>query len=158
MNSEQIQLVQSSFAMVRPLSADVGEMFYKRLFILDPSLRPMFKGDLAHQSRMLMVMLDSAVKSLDDLDALVPVVRQLGARHVRYGVRKQHYDTVGSALLWTLEKGLAEKFTPAVSEAWATTYELLASVMQLGAIEAQPAQPAHAADSSGSAPSLQEQH
>ena len=155
MNSEQIQLVQSSFALVRPLSADVGEMFYKRLFILDPSLRPMFKGDLAHQSRMLMVMLDSAVKSLDDLDALVPVARQLGARHVRYGVQKQHYDTVGSALLWTLEKGLGGKFTPAVKEAWATTYELLASVMQLGAIEAQPAQ---AADSSGSAPSLQEQH
>ena len=140
MNSQQIQLVQSSFAVVRPTSAAVGELFYKRLFAVDPSLRPMFKGDLAHQSRMLMVMLDSAVKSLNDLDALVPVVRQLGARHVRYGVRKQHYDTVGSVLLWTLEQGLAERFTPAVSEAWATAYELLASVMQLGAIEAQPAQ------------------
>ena len=155
MNSEQIQLVQSSFAVVRPMSAAVGELFYKRLFILDPSLRPMFKGDLAHQSRMLMVMLDSAVKSLNDLDALVPVVRQLGARHVRYGVRKQHYNTVGSALLWTLEQGLAEKFTPAVSEAWATAYELLASVMQLGAIEAQSTQ---TADSTSSEPILHKQH
>ena len=147
MNSEQIQLVQSSFAVVRPTSAAVGELFYKRLFVVDPSLRPMFKGDLAHQSRMLMVMIDSAVKSLDDLDALVPVVRQLGARHARYGVRAQHYDTVGSALLWTLEQGLGEKFTPAVGEAWATAYELLSSVMQMGAIEAQSQTATHSASS-----------
>lgn len=155
MNSEQIQLVQSTFAVVRPISAAVGELFYKRLFILDPSLRPMFKGDLAHQSRMLMVMLDSAVKGLNDLDALVPVVRQLGARHARYGVRAQHYDTVGSALLWTLEQGLDERFTPAVGEAWATVYELLASVMQMGAIEAQ-SRPA--ADSADSTSGFQKQH
>ena len=68
---------------------------------------------------------------------MVPAVRQLGARHANYGVRDEHYATVGSALLWTLEQGLGDKFTPAVHDAWLTVYELLAGVMQMGAIEAQ---------------------
>jgi hemoglobin-like flavoprotein len=136
MNSEQINLVQSTFADVRPIAPVAAELFYTRLFVLDPSLRPLFKGDLVHQGRMLMAMLNSAVNGLTHLDAMVPVVRQLGARHGRYGVRDEHYATVGSALLWTLEQGLGEKFTPAVREAWATAYDMLAGVMQLGAIEA----------------------
>jgi hemoglobin-like flavoprotein len=155
MNAEQIHLVQSTFALVRPISLAAGDLFYGRLFTLDPSLRPMFKGDMAHQSRMLMVMLDSAVTSLNDLDGLVPVVRQLGARHARYGVLKKHYDTVGSALLWTLEQGLGDAFKPAACEAWATAYELLASVMQMGAIEAQSR---HVANSSDAVQSVQVQH
>jgi hemoglobin-like flavoprotein len=63
----------------------------------------------------------------------------MGARHAGYGVRAEHYQTVGAALLWTLEQGLGAKFTPAVREAWAATYELLAEVMQLGAADAAPA-------------------
>ena len=137
MNSAQINLVQSTFAQVRPIAVTAAEIFYNRLFVLDPALRPMFKGDLAHQGRMLMAMLNSAVNGLTNLDAIVPVVRQLGARHANYGVRQEHYATVGSALLWTLEQGLGDKFTPAVRDAWLTAYELLAGVMQMGAIEAQ---------------------
>jgi len=136
MNSEQINLVQASFAEVRPIAAVAAELFYTRLFVLDPSLRPMFRGDLAHQGRMLMAMLNSAVNGLTQLDTVVPVVRQLGARHAKYGVRDEHYATVGSALLWTLEQGLGEKFTPAVRDAWAAAYDMLAGVMQIGAIEA----------------------
>ena len=136
MNSEQINLVQASFAEVRPIATVAAELFYTRLFVLDPSLRPMFRGDLAHQGRMLMAMLNSAVNGLTQLDTVVPVVRQLGARHAKYGVRDEHYATVGSALLWTLEQGLGEKFTPAVRDAWAAAYDMLAGVMQIGAIEA----------------------
>lgn len=136
MNSEQINLVQASFAEVRPIAPVAAELFYARLFTLDPSLRPMFKGDLVHQGRMLMAMLNSAVNGLTQLDTMMPVVRQLGARHAKYGVRDEHYATVGSALLWTLEQGLGEKFTPAVREAWAAAYDMLAGVMQIGAIEA----------------------
>jgi hemoglobin-like flavoprotein len=136
MNSEQINLVQASFAEVRPIATVAAELFYTRLFVLDPSLRPLFKGDLAHQGRMLMAMINSAVNGLTQLDTMVPVVRQLGARHVKYGVRDEHYATVGSALLWTLEQGLGDKFTPAVSDAWAAAYDMLAGVMQTGAIEA----------------------
>ena len=136
MNSEQINLVQASFAEVRPIATVAAELFYTRLFVLDPSLRPMFRGDLAHQGRMLMAMLNSAVNGLTQLDTVVPVVRQLGARHAKYGVRDEHYATVGSALLWTLEQGLGDKFTPAVRDAWAAAYDMLAGVMQIGAIEA----------------------
>jgi hemoglobin-like flavoprotein len=136
MNSEQINLVQSTFKDVHPIAAVAAELFYDRLFTLDPSLRPLFKGDMVHQGRMLMAMLNSAVNGLTNLDAMVPVVRQLGARHARYGVRTEHYATVGSALLWTLEQGLGEKFTPEVREAWTVAYELLAGVMQMGEIEA----------------------
>jgi len=136
MNSEQINLVQASFAEVRPIAPVAAELFYARLFIVDPSLRPMFKGDLVHQGRMLMAMLNSAVNGLTQLDTMMPVVRQLGARHAKYGVRDEHYATVGSALLWTLEQGLGDKFTPAVREAWAAAYDMLAGVMQIGAVEA----------------------
>ena len=140
MNSQQINLVQTSFEHVRPIASTAAEIFYARLFELDPSLRPMFKGDMSHQGRMLMSMLNTAVNGLGNLDATLPVVRQLGARHARYGVRDEHYPIVGGALLWTLAQGLGDKFTPEVSEAWAAAYELLASVMQLGVIEARSQQ------------------
>ena len=69
--------------------------------------------------------------------SLVAVLRNLGARHVGYGVREEHYVTVGTALLWTLSAGLGEKFTPEVREAWTAAYGLLADVMQFGALEAE---------------------
>ena len=97
MNSQQVKLVQSSFELVRPIADTAAHIFYDRLFTLDPSLRPMFKGDMAAQGRMLMSVLGVAVKGLTDLDALAPVLRGLGARHVDYGVRDEHYITVGTA-------------------------------------------------------------
>jgi hemoglobin-like flavoprotein len=136
MNSAEINLVQVTFEEVRPNALAVAEIFYQRLFTLDPSLRPLFKGDMVHQSRMLMAMLGAAVNGLTNLEALVPVVRQLGARHVNYGVQDEHYATVGSALIWTLGEGLGEKFNPATRDAWTAAYGLLSSVMLLGAIEA----------------------
>jgi hemoglobin-like flavoprotein len=144
MNSDQINLVQTTFAEVRLNAVAVAELFYQRLFALDPSLRPLFKGDMAHQGRMLMAILNAAVNGLTNLDALTPVVRQLGARHVHYGVREAHYATVGTALIETLEQGLGAGFTPAVRQAWILAYTVLADVMQLGAQDANasPAAPA----------------
>lgn len=140
MSPTQIDLVQKSFAEVKPITAAAAGLFYDRLFTLDPSLRPMFKGDMARQGQMLMNMIAAAVGGLRDLEKLAPIVRQLGARHVAYGVKAEHYQTVGAALLWTLEQGLGPRFTPSTREAWAAAYELLAEVMQLGAMEArQPA-------------------
>lgn len=135
MSPHQIDLVQQSFAEVKPIAAAAAELFYSRLFMLDPGLRPLFKGDMAQQGRMLMSVLGTAVAGLRNLETLAPVVRQLGARHVGYGVKTEHYATVGAALLWTLQIGLKEKFTPEVREAWASAYELLAEVMQLGALD-----------------------
>ena len=136
MNSDQIHLVQSTFDLVRPIAPTAADLFYKRLFVLNPSLRPMFKGDLVDQGRMLMSMLSAAVNGLTNLESVIPVVRQLGARHVKYGVRDEHYATVGSALLWTLGQGLGDKFTPAVEEAWTAAYGLVSTQMQLGASNA----------------------
>jgi hemoglobin-like flavoprotein len=135
MTPRQIDLVQKSFNDVKPIAATAAELFYKRLFALDPSLRPMFKGEMARQGQMLMSMIGAAVSGLRNLETLAPVVRKLGARHVGYGVKTEHYATVGSALLWTLEQGLGDKFTPEVREAWTGAYTLLSEVMQLGAME-----------------------
>jgi hemoglobin-like flavoprotein len=133
MTALDIQLVKESFQKVVPIADQAAALFYARLFELDPKLRGLFRGDMVEQGRKLMSMIAMAVASLERLDKLVPVVRSLGARHAGYGVDEEHYATVGAALLWTLDKGLGSEFTPAVREAWTTTYSLLANTM----IEAQ---------------------
>ena len=132
----QIQLVQDSFAAIAPMADDASALFYRRLFELDPALRAMFETDMADQRRKLMQMLTTAVKGLNHVDRLLPAVEELGRRHARYGVQERHFDTVGAALLWTLEKGLGAAFTPDVRCAWAMVYGLLASTMLRGAATA----------------------
>lgn len=136
MTPEQITLVQSTWTKVVPISTTASRLFYDRLFELDPQLRPLFKASIEEQGAKLMKMIDAAVGGLTDLPALVPVVQDLGRRHVGYGVEDSHYDTVGTALLWTLEKGLGPDFTPPVKQAWATAYGTLAGVMKTAAAEA----------------------
>jgi hemoglobin-like flavoprotein len=139
MNPTEILLVQDSFRKVLPISEQAAALFYARLFELDPSLRAMFRGEMSEQGRKLMTMIATAVSSLTRLETLVPVVRQLGARHSGYGVREEHYATVGAALLWTLEKGLGSEFTPEVRAAWTKTYTLLSTTMINAAQEARTA-------------------
>ncbi len=136
MTPEQIELVKSSWAQVVPIADTAAKLFYGKLFELDPALKPLFKGDMTEQGRKLMRMVGTAVNGLDQLDLIVPAVKDLGVRHVAYGVTDTHYDTVGSALLWTLDQGLGEAFTPAVETAWATVYGLLAGTMKNAAAEA----------------------
>jgi hemoglobin-like flavoprotein len=131
----QIELVQGTFDVIAPIADDAAALFYRRLFEIDPTLRAMFKGDMAEQRRKLMQMLTAAVKGLPRLDRLVPVVQELGRRHATYGVADDHYDTVGAALLWTLEKGLGDAFTDEAREAWATVYGLLAITMKQAAAQ-----------------------
>lgn len=125
----EIGLVQDTFAMVEPIADDAATMFYGRLFEIDPDLRRLFKDDLAAQRKALMATLKVAVNGLKNLPAIVPAVKQLGARHAGYGVQTKDYDSVGAALLWTLEEGLGEAFTDEVKAAWATVYGLLAETM-----------------------------
>jgi hemoglobin-like flavoprotein len=136
MNPRQKELVQSSFAKVAPIADQAADVFYNRLFEIDPALRPMFPENMKEQKIKLMQMLTAAVKGLDNLETLVPVVRQLGARHIGYGVKDDHYGTVAAALLWTLEKGLGEAFTPETKEAWVVVYGILATTMKEGAASA----------------------
>ena len=130
MDAQQINLVQKSWSKILPISETAAELFYNRLFEIDPSTKVLFKGDIKVQGRKLMGMITAAVNGLNDLDALVPVVQDLGRRHGGYGVQEAHYGSVGSALLWTLEQGLGDDFTDDVKIAWTETYMLLAGVMK----------------------------
>jgi nitric oxide dioxygenase len=130
MNQAQIQHVQNSFEKVKPIADTAADLFYGRLFELDPSLRPYFKGDLSEQKNKLMTALAFVVAGLDRLETILPAVQSLGKRHVGYGVQDAHYETVGATLLWTLAQGLGEQFTPDVKTAWTEAYALLAGVMQ----------------------------
>ena len=136
MTPEQAVLVKTSWEKVLPISDKAAELFYGKLFELDPSLKPMFKGDMAEQGQKLMRMINTAVSALDRLEAIVPAVQQLGVRHVGYGVKDAHYDTVGAALIWTLGQGLGDAFTEDVKDAWVTVYGVLAGTMKSAAAEA----------------------
>ena len=136
MTPEQALLVKSSWEKVLPISDKAAELFYGRLFELDPELKSLFKGNMEEQGRKLMRMIGTAVAALDRLEAIVPAVQQLGVRHVGYGVKDAHYDTVGAALLWTLQQGLGDGFTAEVKEAWTSVYGVLAGTMKSAAAEA----------------------
>lgn len=131
LTEQQKILVQESWAKVAPIADTAAALFYARLFELDPAVQPMFANlDMKEQGRKLMQMIGTAVRGLDTLGELVPAVQALGKRHVGYGVKAEHYDTVGTALLDTLDKGLGDEFTPEVREAWTITYTTLATVMK----------------------------
>jgi len=129
MTPHQIALIRDSFDKVVPIQATAAELFYNRLFTIAPEVRPLFKGDMAEQGRKLMAALALITRSLDDLDTLLPTAARLAERHVGYGVQPEHYPPVGEALLWTLETGLEDAFTPEVKRAWAEAYGTLSAVM-----------------------------
>ena len=136
MTPRQIALVQANWRAIAPISATAADLFYERLFELDPSLRALFPTDLAEQKAKLMKTIGFAVAGLNNLESIVPAVQQLGIRHADYGVRDGHYNTVGAALLWTLARGLGDAFTPEAEAAWTRTYTLLADTMKRAAREA----------------------
>jgi hemoglobin-like flavoprotein len=143
-NPENIRLVQQSWKKVVPIAEQAAAMFYEELFSLDPSLKVLFKSEMKAQGRKLTSMLNTAVVNLARLEAILPAVHELGRRHVGYGVEPAHYETVGTALISTLEKGLGSEFTPAVSAAWVEAYTALATVMQTAAAEIEAPQTAMA--------------
>ena len=134
--SQQKELVQNTWVMVVPIADKAAELFYGRLFELEPEYKAMFKNDMTEQGKKLMKTINIAVEALNDVDPLVPTLKQMGADHAGYGVKDRDYNVVGAALLWTLEQGLGDAFTDEVRNAWGAVYELLASVMKQGAAEA----------------------
>jgi hemoglobin-like flavoprotein len=134
MSPEDKALVKTTWAMVIPIADVAATLFYDRLFALDSSLRPMFdRTDMKEQRRKLLAALGAAVNGLDNLEPLIPVLENLGRSHSRYGVNDVHYETVGAALLWTLEQGLGEAWTPATKAAWTQAYGTVANVMRSAA-------------------------
>jgi hemoglobin-like flavoprotein len=137
MTPNQIELVQTSFAKVLPISEQAAAIFYARLFELAPNVRALFKGDMTEQGRKLMAMLRTVVNTLDKPEVLVPAAQRLAERHVAYGAQPAHYAVVGTALLDTLAAGLGAAFTPEVRNAWETAYGTLSQVM-IAAADALP--------------------
>ena len=130
LTAHEIETVQSDWTKVLPIAATAADLFYDRLFELDPSVRPLFKADLTDQKNKLLQMLGAAVGGLSDLPKLVPLIQQLGKRHAGYGVKSEQYETVGRALLWTLRQGLGDAFDAQHEAAWAKVYGVLAETMQ----------------------------
>jgi hemoglobin-like flavoprotein len=129
MTPSQIALVQSSFEKIAPIAPQAAALFYGRLFEMLPEARSMFKSEINEQGRKLMATLGAVVRSLNRLDAVMPVARALALRHVDFGVRPHHYGPVGAALLWTLEQALGAEFTPDTAAAWRAAYGMLSSAM-----------------------------
>ena len=129
MTPTQVSLVQDSFAKVVPIADQAAEIFYDRLFEIAPQVKPLFKGDMAKQRRALMGTLGVVVNGLSNLALVLPAASNLAKKHVSYGVEVSHYPAVGAALLWTLEKGLREAWTPEVATAWSDAYGTLSGFM-----------------------------
>lgn len=130
MTPQQIHLVQATWSRVLLMRDSAAQLFYAKLFELEPSLRGLFRSDMSQQGQKLVQVLDAAVNGLSRLDRLVPIIQDLGRRHVGYGVRDQHYAIVGGALLGTLQQALGDDFTVEVEEAWTQAYDTLAAVMR----------------------------
>jgi nitric oxide dioxygenase len=129
MNASDVALVQDSFKKVAPISDVAAELFYGRLFEVAPQVKPMFRGDMKEQGRKLMATLGVVVTGLTGLETVLPAASALAKQHVAYGVKAEHYPIVGGALLWTLEKGLGDAWTPELAAAWTAAYGTLSGYM-----------------------------
>jgi hemoglobin-like flavoprotein len=129
MTQDQVQLVQQSFSKVAPIADQAAVLFYDRLFETAPQVKAMFPADLTEQRKKLMATLTVVVNGLGDLTSILPAASALAKRHVTYGAKVEHYPVVGAALLWTLEKGLGEGWTPAIADAWTAAYGTLSGFM-----------------------------
>jgi hemoglobin-like flavoprotein len=133
MTPNETALVRASWAKIAPISDQAAALFYDRLFEINPELRPLFKGEMDEQGQKLMRMIGKAVDALEDPEPLDRVIKMMGARHWAYGVEDEDYEKLGDALLWTLEQGLGDDFTPETRAAWVSVYSGLADLMREGA-------------------------
>ena len=141
MTPDQVKLVQDSFSKVAPISEQAAVIFYDRLFAVAPAVKAMFPSDMTEQRKKLMGTLAVVINGLGNLPSILPAASALAKRHVGYGAKPEHYPVVGGALLWTLEKGLGDAWTPDVAAAWTAAYGTLSGYMISEAYgSAQPAE------------------
>jgi len=129
MNSDQVALIQHSFAKVTPVTGEAAALFYGRLFEIAPEVKPLFHDDMTDQGRKLMAALAVVVNGLTDLESVLRAASALAKKHVAYGVKAEHYGPFGVALLWTLERGLGTEWTSDLADAWIAAYTLLSEYM-----------------------------
>ncbi len=133
MTSRQKRLVQSSFEEIEAVADDAGTLIFSRMFVLDPSLRRLFRSGPREQARKVMPVVSIAIKALNHIDPLLPVIEDLGRDYAGYSVTEGQYETAGEALMWALESVLGDKFTPETRDAWAAAYRMFAAVVRHGA-------------------------
>ncbi len=129
MTPDQVKAIQESFKKVAPISEQAAALFYGRLFEIAPEVKPLFRGDMTEQGRKLMATLGVVVNGLSNLEAILPAASALAKRHVGYGVKAGDYTPVGAALLWTLERGLGDAWTPDLAADWGAAYTVLSEYM-----------------------------
>ena len=129
MTPDQIKAIQDSFTKVVPIAEQAAALFYGRLFEIAPEVKPLFRGDMTEQGRKLMATLSVVVNGLGNLETVLPAASALAKRHVDYGVKPGDYAPVGAALLWTLEQGLGDDWTPDLAAAWGAAYTVLSDYM-----------------------------
>ena len=134
MTPQHVETLRATWQKVLPIGDTAARLFYNRLFEIDPAAEQLFAGtDMALQRQKLLQTLNAAIGGLDNLEGLAPVLQDLGRRHADYGVSDSHYDSVGAALLWALEQGLGDDWTPEAKDAWTTAYGLIAETMRAAA-------------------------
>ena len=142
MSPDQVHLIRKSFAELSRHDHVAALVFYRRLFEVDPTLRPLFVGDIEQQAKKLIDMLAALISMLERPVGLDMELRAMGARHADYGVKDEHYATVGGALIDMLSEVLGNKFTPAAREAWLALYGAVEATMKRGAADAEAAKKA----------------
>jgi hemoglobin-like flavoprotein len=130
LTAEQIKYIRNSWRRIMPIKEKFAELFYQRLFELDPKVKTLFRGRLDFQGEKIMTTLNVVVNSIDDIKAVEAMLQAMGNRHIIYGVQAAHYETVGAALFWVLEQSLGDYFNDEVEEAWVTAYSMIASTMK----------------------------
>ena len=134
MTDAEIRLVKQSWRTLRAIDPGiVGDLFYSKLFMANPSLRNLFPKKMDEQYSKLMDMLSVIIARLDRMDELNDDIAAMARRHIQYGVRPAHYKLVGNALLWTLRQGLGQDWTLEVEQAWTKCYSNLADTMMRAA-------------------------
>lgn len=133
---QERMLVQDSFEKMMANSDTAADLFYPHLFEVAPQLQPLFaEANMGEQGRKLMNMIAAVVGSLNDMHRVLPEIKEMGERHVNYGVKPEHYPILGETLLWTIEQVLGDEFTPAAKEAWANVYKTIVDVATQDAYE-----------------------
>jgi hemoglobin-like flavoprotein len=129
LNADDIERVRRSFDRIWSISARTADLFYDRLFEIAPDVRILFRHDMDEQKRKFMSTLAVIVGSLDDTGKIAPLTGTLARHHADYGVRPAHYAIVGDALLWSLEQGLGDDWTPPVAASWSKAYGVISAIM-----------------------------
>jgi hemoglobin-like flavoprotein len=130
MTNQEIELVKRSWRSLQGIDPILlGDVFYSRLFLDNPSLEKMFKSSREVQAKKLIDMLEIVIKRLDNLDPLVLEIKAMATRHVGYGVKSKHYQQVGTALIWTLKSGLGRDWNNDLEKAWLSCYTELTNIM-----------------------------